>query len=126
MKIQDIKFKAKLVDGGRWVYGSLIVWPDGEVYILHDTDYKETGTLRKDPVQTETVCMCTGLKDRNGKDIYTDDVIKNDMITTFVQYNPKDGFSFGLPIFIMKPEAVGSVEVVGNVHDEDNPLIAKE
>ncbi len=124
MRVQDYKFKAKLVDGGKWVCGSLILWPDGEVYMLHNVDFEKTGMLNKDPVKAETVGIFTGKKDRNGTDIYTGDIVTNGLLTTHVQFDPNIGFLFGgLTWDMMKPEASALLEVIGNIHDPQNPLI---
>lgn len=78
MKIENIKFKAKRLDNGEWVYGSLIrstVGVKERAYIVDNfssmSDYSVIG------VEPSTVCQFTGLKDCKGNELYEHDVIKN-------------------------------------------------
>ena len=71
MKIEDIKFKAKRLDNGEWIVGSLIRSTEGvkeRTYIVDNfssmSDYSVVG------VSPSTVCQFTGLKDCEGKDIW--------------------------------------------------------
>lgn len=137
--MREIKFRGKMLDGGRWIYGSLLIWPDGETYILYDRDFSTTGTMSKDPVREETVGQYTGLKDKNGKEIYEGDVLTNERgdILHVVAYSEEEAGFVGIIPSLKeksgKPFTTGLNQpwltskektIVGNIHD--NPELLKE
>lgn len=74
--MRQIKFKAKRLDGKGWVEGSLIRSTTGikeRAYIVDNfssmSDYSVIG------VDHSTVCQFTGLKDREGKEIWEGDIV---------------------------------------------------
>ena len=72
-------FKAKRLDNGEWVKGALVYDYMDKLYrIITEIDYS-TGTCittdKAPRVDVSTICQCTGLKDKNGKLIWENDVV---------------------------------------------------
>ena len=67
-------FKAKRIDNGEWVTGQY-------VNTCYPKDCKKTGHFivkypnHLNEIYTSTICQCTGLKDKNGKLIWENDVV---------------------------------------------------
>ena len=69
-------FKAKRIDNGEWVEGQY-------VNTCYPKDCKKTGHFivkypnHLNEIYTSTICQCTGLKDKNGKLIWENDIVKD-------------------------------------------------
>ena len=71
-------FKAKRIDNGEWVTGYLITCEDGTCKIATSClEYKanEQILVCAYDVCRDTICQCTGLKDKNGKLILENDIV---------------------------------------------------
>ena len=138
--MRTIKFRGK-TDSGKWCFG----------YFLHDGQRGRfvitDGLLEINRVNPDTVGQYTGLKDKNGKEIYEGDVLRSDtypfsciedkQIDNYYEIigwsdeaasfcmvtakNPKSsvmGISDGITDSISQ-KMMKDFEVIGNVHDDE-------
>ena len=121
-----IKFRGRCAFSGVWRYGFYYVSKGN--HIIRDENDRESIVLEK------TICQFTGKYDKNGKEIYRDDVIKyyttnkySEYYTTIVKWGDKSS-GFTLKCDTRKYERFGTIkyysipsskyiEVIGNIHE---------
>lgn len=112
-------FKAKRLDNGEWVEWDAIAGIPENVSILADT-----------------ICQCTGLKDKNGKLIWENDIVRTiyDGIEHIYQviwdkseldFKATNGKEFYKSNFEYLP-CCEEVEVIGNIFDNPELLESEE
>lgn len=123
--MREIKFRGKRLDNGKWAIGDLRHHDDGSVTIItNGEEFK---------VALDTVGQYTGLKDKNGKEIYEADVMKITQVcpkskppcgrgTAVVVFDIWNGWSIGSRVD-RYARGIEIVEVIGNIYD--NPELLK-
>ena len=129
-------FKAKFDDSDRWVKGQLVEVNDTYLIIPNHAskilaDWFSTSNVVE--VKKDTICQCTGLKDKNGKLIWENDILVgylDDMYPENATYAQviwdKNGFytkeQYSDDISLMDEFDEKHFEVCGNIFDNPELL----
>ena len=130
-------YKAKRLDNGEWVEGYLS-YPfctnkGNESYYFYAKD--SLGLFCRCVVDASTICQCTGLKDKNGKLIWENDVVKQfadcnelgNSLYFFYQirwnneYSAFEGYEIYTEETVLFPD-LEDIEVIGNIFDNPELL----
>ena len=123
-------FRAKQIDNGEFVEGLLtIMW--GQFQIINPDDENTAY-----PIDESTICQCTGLKDKNGKTIWENDVVgfwdaystengqaEMDCMGKVVWDDETISFQVTNRLSAESYEVLGECSVIGNIFDNPELLM---
>ena len=106
--MREIKFRGKSVETGKWEYGNLVITDHNRLYEMIDNERRYRGI-----VAFETVGQFTGLKDKNGKEIYEGDII---------EWTTLSGEKYRFSVEYSNEYAQYIITNTGDVENEAEPL----
>ena len=129
--MREIKFRGKCSQSKRWVYGWLLTNKLGTYIVTEENPHECTQNhyIEIDEycrVVPSTVGQYTGLRDKNGKEIYEGDIVLatlkffniNNEKCKVIFHNGSFGVQYGFSTDYFKTfSAWDEVEVIGNIHD---------
>lgn len=121
-------FRGKRIDTGEWVYGLPSCDEDGEIEEIEVWSEDDINFYSVDP---ETICQCTGIKDKNGKLIWENDIVNclTEECYGYIGWNESEaGFYFNVLLEDgnFEEEHIydyqDCIEVIGNTFDNPELL----
>ena len=131
-------YRAKRTDNGEWVQGALF---NGESHCIIGQEIKFSPYTEHEckivghEVDRDTICQCTGLKDKNGNLIWENDIVRDELGNFYKAFWQNNYYQFSwvcakTDVFLIGAKwdlwSIKSfeIEVIGNIFDNPELLEA--
>ena len=129
--MREILFRGKRLSNNKWMFGSLLCYPDGDKYICSGDFNGRHNHYHVDP---ETVGQFTGLLDKNGNKIFEDDILKDDWGKIFKVFFTTKSCSFMVRCehspnewetgdYRLGEAWCSTIRIIGNIHDNPELIV---
>ena len=135
--MKEIKFRAWLKEDKRMVNVETMDFTDKSIQYLKKSEINNAYILRRESFVDVELMQYTGVKDKNGKEIYEGDIIKYKFpydrrlnhispvkfLETETSFGVKDRYGIEIPLYRITTN--NYFEVIGNIYENKNLLEEK-